>query len=572
MTDFHPFSVPTVEEVMGGKNIKPLQHDAAALRQFVAQFEHVPLKNDAAENLANIAHHLQQENWVTAHDAAHHALLQAYKLARNSAGAELAGDAHVIESFMKSQLPTASILAVKNDELKALLAPVAPYLQDWNEYLFGWTQLTPRRLKPLEGTTGMTLAQFRAATPRATQQFVAKTPPAPSVENIPHMHEPHVHGPQCNHGSITLPGLSQSEPEAIKTQTHTPRKPHDHGPHRDHNHGHSHGSEPHVHGPGCGHEHTIEHGPKKFSWEEAIPKGKTAKWMLGGMGLAAVGAFFINLLGKKPGGESPRLQEKTKADEEKANDIAYTINHALSCGTTDVVLQPVIAATFGINVGCNHPDHAHGKKKLTWKSFAHEARHYFEGEIIGDFAAVPLTIAVQRLFPDFMHGLRKILEPVFGWAFRLGANHTARQWAKKQGIASDAPEVKTRADMVYEHEISHLPQAAVWNMVAYPIGAFAQKAMGHGVAYGQIFKSKLVGAAVSNGILIGGRMIAPGAAQKWDEFTSDKLFLPVSRTVGRVFGIDQKTMEKAAQRQKEGVDGQWQERVGESKQPAQRDL
>lgn len=336
---------------------------------------------------------------------------------------------------------------------------------------------------------------------------------------------------------------------------------------------------PHVHGPDCGldHSHThgsgyYEHGPAKFSLEEAIPKGNAAKWALGGLGVAAASAFFIHLLGKKNASESSREQEKAKDDEQKANDIAYTINHALSCGTTDVVLQPVIAATFGINVGCNHPGHTHGKQKLTWKSFAHEAAHYFKGEIIGDIAAVPLTIGVQRLFPDFMNGLRKILEPVFGWAFRLGANHTAKQWAKKQGIAPDTPEVKAHADMVYEHEISHLPQAAVWNMFAYPIGAFAQKAMGHGVAYGQIFKSKLVGAAVSNGILIGGRMIAPGAAQKWDEFTTDKLFLPVSKTVGRVFCVDQKAMEKAAKRQKEGTDGQWQGRLEELKQPTQRDL
>ncbi len=341
-----------------------------------------------------------------------------------------------------------------------------------------------------------------------------------------------------------------------------------HGSDCGHDHRHSHSSE--AHGPECGHSH--EHRPTKVSWKQAVPKGNAAKWALGGLGLAAVSAFFINLLGKKHEGESLRAHEKAKSEEDKANDIAYTINHALSCGTTDVVLQPVIAATFGINVGCNHPEHVHGKQKLTWKSFAHEAAHYFKGEIIGDVAAVPLTIGVQRLFPDFMNGLRKLLEPVFGWAFRIGANHTAMRWAKKQGIAPDAPEVKARAEMVYEHEISHLPQAAVWNMFAYPIGAFAQKAMGHGVAYGQIFKSKLVGAVVSNGILIGGRMIAPGAAQQWDEFTSDKLFMPVSKTVGRVFGVDQQAMEKAAKRQKDGAGGQWQERLEEQKQLMQRNL
>lgn len=325
-----------------------------------------------------------------------------------------------------------------------------------------------------------------------------------------------------------------------------------------HNHDNNHG-EPHVHGPSCNHSHAPKehtHGGKPSIW----PKGKLRQRLLAGLGIAAVGAFLINALGRKDAAEQKEA-EKTKTDEEKAGDIAYTINHALSCGTTDVVLQPVIAATFGINVGCNHPDHHHGDKKLTLKSFAHEAGHYFKGEIIGDFAAVPLTIGVQRMFPSFMHGLRKVLEPLSGWAFRLGADHTARQWGKQQGLAADSVEVKAHADAIYEHEISHLPQAAVWNMFAYPIGAVGQKMGGHGSSYSQIFKSKLVGAFVSNTILLGGRMVAPEPAQKWDKFTSDKLFLPASKAVGHLFGVDAKTMEKAAHKEKAGPQASWEQRV-----------
>jgi hypothetical protein len=291
--------------------------------------------------------------------------------------------------------------------------------------------------------------------------------------------------------------------------------------------------------------------------------------------------------------KTPEEIEKEKTVDARANDIAYTINHAVSCGVTDVVLQPIIAAAFGINVGCgdpshhhhshdhgdhhhhthhNHAEHSHSKPKLTLKSFAHEAAHYFKGEIIGDAAAVPLTIAVQRLFPNFMNGLSKLLEPAFGWAFRLGANHTAHVWAKQHGLDQNAQEVGDHAEAIYQHEITHLPQAVVWNMFAYPIGAVAQKVGGHNRPWPEIFKSKLVGAVVSNGILIGGRMIAPGAAQKWDQMTGEHIFMPVSKTVGGLFGVDQKTMEKAARRQKDSADEQWQDRLEERKQPTPRDL
>lgn len=265
--------------------------------------------------------------------------------------------------------------------------------------------------------------------------------------------------------------------------------------------------------------------------------------------------------------KSMRELEKEKTANQRAEDVAYTINHALSCGTTDVVLQPVIAAAFGgaLNVGCAHSGHVHEKlswketlqkfslknlKNLSWKQFRNDAGHYLKGEIIGDFVAVPLTIGVQRLFPNFMNGLRTLTEPLFGWAFRGGANRTARHWASEHGVAENAPETKAHAAEIYEHEISHLPQAVVWNMFAYPIGAAAQKLDGHNHSWGQIFKSKLVGAVISNGLLIGGRMLAPGAAQKWDALTGDNIFAPVNKAVGKLFGVDEKAMEKAAHKQR----------------------
>ncbi|MBX9725752.1 MAG: hypothetical protein K2X09_00680 [Rickettsiales bacterium] len=256
-----------------------------------------------------------------------------------------------------------------------------------------------------------------------------------------------------------------------------------------------------------------------------------------------------------------RDHEKEKTANQRAEDVAYTINHALSCGTTDVVLQPALAAAFGINVGCGEHGHAHGKQQLTLKTFAHEAGHYLKGEIIGDFAAVPLTIGVQRFFPSFMHGLRTLFEPLLGWAFRGGANRTARHWGKEHGLAPDDAQVKAHADEMYEHEVSHLPQAVVWNMFAYPIGAVAQKIGGHGRSYPEIFKSKLVGAAVSNGLLIGGRMVAPGAAQKWDAMTGDNIFLPVSKTVGKLFGVDEDAIERAAKKDKDRKAPVWSTRV-----------
>jgi len=108
---------------------------------------------------------------------------------------------------------------------------------------------------------------------------------------------------------------------------------------------------------------------------------------------------------------------------------------------TDVVLQPLIAAAFGVNVGCgdshhhhddhghhDHHDHPHAQRKLTFKTFAAEAGHYFKGEIIGDFAAVPLTIGVQRFFPGFMKSLQHIRA-----AIGLGVSHGRKPCGQELG-------------------------------------------------------------------------------------------------------------------------------------------
>ena len=280
MSDSTPiFPIPSAAEMLtGAKNIKPLQHDAAALRKFVAQFEDIVLSPEAAENLSNLAHHLQQEKWATEHDAAHQALLKAYAMSQNPSK-ELVSDANTIKAFVDSQLPNASSLKIMNTELQTLLGPVKTYVEGWNESLRGWTRLTPRRLNPAEGVAGVTLAQFRAKTPRPTQVFTRNVSPTPSTRAAGAAS--HVHGPNCNHNFFTPPPAS--------------------------------GGGRHVHGPGCGHDHgpTLSsggggghyhadgsyHAPRG---ETHLPRGKSNAgwWVAGIVAAVGVGVYLINEYGR----------------------------------------------------------------------------------------------------------------------------------------------------------------------------------------------------------------------------------------------------------------------------------
>ena len=165
----------------------------------------------------------------------------------------------------------------------------------------------------------------------------------------------------------------------------------------------------------------------------------------------------------------PKDREQQKNELQRAQDIAYTVNHAVVCTVADVFGAPVNALTqkwLGADiVGCNDPSHNHGKRAK--RGFMSYLGHVAPAEIASDVAAVPITIAVQRLFPGFMQGLSKAMEPVFGDIFKIGAKAGGKSWAKKHGLNPDGAEAKEKTNEIYHHEADHLAQAGVWTATAF---------------------------------------------------------------------------------------------------------
>lgn len=243
-----------------------------------------------------------------------------------------------------------------------------------------------------------------------------------------------------------------------------------------------------------------------------------------------------------------RVREHSKTPEQRAEDIAYTINHAVSCATTDLFIVPTISARIS------------GNKANYW----HEATHYLRGEIIGDFSAVPLTIMVQRFFPAFMDMVGRVIDPIAKPMFQHGARHAAERWGKKHGLAATDTQVVDRAEEIYQHEMQHLPQAAVWNMFSFPLGVIGQKWAGHDGGYGHIARNKLLGTAISNVLLIGGRAMLPDKAEKFDRLDGKYIIRPATRAISNLIGIDSKIvdrMDKKAEEAEQRETASWRKRV-----------
>jgi hypothetical protein len=277
---------------------------------------------------------------------------------------------------------------------------------------------------------------------------------------------------------------------------------------------------------------------------------------------------------------TPEVREGKKTEAQRAVNIAYTINHALACTATDFIdpyfgnlTQRYLGKRFSIGCGHDHSKDKHGHCKHHGLPCAHphhhrdyrhqhsHLKHWWIGEAVGDFGAVPVTIATQSYFPGFMNGLRKVMEPMLGGFFRKGAKRASKKWAQTQGIAKDSQEFKEHVEAVYQHEVSHLPQALMWTVSSIAINLCTQRAIGNKGPFWQLAAGKAVGASISAGLVVGGRGLAPDTAGKWDSFTSEKLFLPTTKTIGRIFGVKNEDVDRMSGKEKQLRGESWVERT-----------
>ncbi|MDG1286228.1 MAG: hypothetical protein P8P30_01535 [Rickettsiales bacterium] len=180
------------------------------------------------------------------------------------------------------------------------------------------------------------------------------------------------------------------------------------------------------------------------------------------------------------------------------------------------------------------------------------------GEAIGDLGAVPIAIAVQRHAPGFMEWVNNGMESIFGKTYRKSSQKAALNWALKEGLSPDDPKVKKYADELYHHEISHFGQAAVWTVASVGLNVASQKLItGNRLPVSYMLLYKTFGAATSATLLFGGRAMAPEKFQSWDRWTSENIFTPMTKTVGKLFGVDEKTVEETVKKKERIEEGDW---------------
>jgi hypothetical protein len=304
---FHP--LPDAKTFLEGKSgIKPLQHKAAALRQFILGFEKIPLLRSAAQTIREFSESTRNTAWAQMHDAAHEALIRAKILVADSA--ELSAHAHSIESIFNARAPSAqTVSGLKHPVLEEILKPLTAYLKEFGMFIVNLSGLSPTWMKPKGADAGVTPAQLSN----------------------------HEHGPDCDHGlrfSTTISKDSTAERHGASCNHYHPApKPppsnsgHDHGPGCGHDHAPSSsaGGGAHYHGDTpCSHSHA----PSGGIHEPHLPKGKSNAgwWVAGIVATVGVGAYLINEYGKPRKKEiEPKSGDWKDRGEQTATSQARTL-------------------------------------------------------------------------------------------------------------------------------------------------------------------------------------------------------------------------------------------------------
>lgn len=196
------------------------------------------------------------------------------------------------------------------------------------------------------------------------------------------------------------------------------------------------------------------------------------------------------------------------------------------------------------------------------KERLHGTKEWFIGEFLGDVGAVPATLLLQRYAPSVMTGIQHITEPVVGGLLRSRTRAAAEKWADHHGLARDAQEVVDRAEQLYTYEMRHMPQMVVWTVASSVINYGVMRYRNPELEFASFAKGKVAGAAITAGLVFGTRTLAPGAAHQWDETMGRKFVVPVTKKIGKVFGVEERDVDRFHARETESdAPKRWAERV-----------
>ncbi len=217
---------------------------------------------------------------------------------------------------------------------------------------------------------------------------------------------------------------------------------------------------------------------------------------------------------------SARKIEQNKTVEQKNAEWGYTFSHMATCMSCDFLTPYISAWAQGKQTG-----------NFNW-------REHLGGELLGDIAAVPATIVVQRFAPELMAGIRKTLEPVMRPFYEKIALTEAESWAHQNRIDENSNAFEEFRAQQYEYNMSKIPLQATWTLLSAALNVTVQKApifsefIHNDGSTLEVLKAVSIGAGITLALQTAGRGIAPRQMHDLDDFIAEKIVQPTTNIFG----------------------------------------
>lgn len=202
-------------------------------------------------------------------------------------------------------------------------------------------------------------------------------------------------------------------------------------------------------------------------------------------------------------------------------DIAFGLQQTLACWGTDFI-DPYVGKWFQDKFKDHHH---HSTMAHTWG-----------GEIVGDTAALFAFLGIRQLAPGVIEGMKAAVRTGGDGVLERMGKKSLRGWAQEHGVAEDSDAYRAHLEQWKDFQADNVAKSTVISASSVVLNVGAQKAMGNTHTLPVIAGSKVVGAAITMGAMLGLRFTIPQTTRALDDELSKKYFTPLIRKTQRLFG------------------------------------
>ncbi len=214
--------------------------------------------------------------------------------------------------------------------------------------------------------------------------------------------------------------------------------------------------------------------------------------------------------------------DKEERNKQFANDVVYAGTHLAACTVLDIAIDPHI--------------NQYVQDKLA-PSFKGQEVHARKAEVISDVSASVIFLGLQRFFPGVVNGIKKAMKPLLNPIYEKIGNNRLQEWAERHHVDPASKEFRNKLDEWKDQQAGNFAKSSVIAGLSAAGNVVAQIKLGNPRPKWVITTGKLSGAAVTVGVILGVRALAPRGMHKVDKNINKYVAMPLINVTQKLFGV-----------------------------------